>query len=312
MRFLSAGPLSLALALTLGWHAAQAQQPAGLEANLAPSDLVFRISGTQTGTFRIAADSDGDAVTYDLATSEVAFRLFDSAQSGFDKPLFCFDFAASPNPQLRLDVSSGSGHVALDSFALASGLEYRLTGSVIAFNPAGSVQCFYTGDGASPAFGLFGRQPPEPPEHLVFRDRFEDGARGALSIRFDGLPGSVAAGAVLTFRLIVENTGEVALSQVSFQEVFAGNAQVHGAALDAGVWTCAGFGGAVCNENTGSGSIRVEGLGLQPGQRLEYTINRTASGPAAAAIALYAGVVNGQGGTAVFDVDQASVVIGGN
>ena len=316
MRFSSVGSLSFALVLGLGWQAdthAQSER----NVNLAPSAVFFNINGAESGTFSIGAESGGTAVTYNLANKEVSFRLFDSVDAGLDNPLFCFDFAApSANPQLRLKVRGAGEQIALDSINLTSALQYRLTGTEIIFSPSSSVQCFYTGDGADPVFGLFGRLPPEPlpgPADRFFHDRFQDdGAQPGLSIRFENMPSTAAAGELLEYKLIVENTGGQALTQIAFQEAFAGNESVHGAALNFGAWFCNGIGGAQCPASAGTGPIRFVGRSLQPGQRLEFLVRRDAFGPAGAAIALFAGAVNGPGSNAPFDVDQASFVISSN
>lgn len=313
MRFSSVGSLSFALVLGLGWQA-DAHALSERNADLAPSAVFFKINGAESGTFNIGAENGGNAVTYNLVNREVSFRLFDSVDAGLDNPLFCFDFAAPPgNSQPRLKVRSAGDQVGLDSIRLTLPLQYRLTGTEIIFSPASSVQCFYTGDGADPVFGLFGRLPPEPlpePEDRFFRDRFEDdSALSGLSIRFENVPTTASAGELLEYNLILENTGGQALTQIAFQEAFAGNESVHGAALNAGAWFCNGIGGAQCPQSAGSGPIRFQGRTLQPGQRLEFLVRRDAFGPAGAAIALFAGAVNGPGSAAPFDVDQASFVI---
>lgn len=279
---------------------------------------MFRILGQQTGSFLIATPDGNQPVNYDLATRRLSFQTLDLIED-MNNPLFCFDFSGTGgSTQLRLDVSNSSAQPALVSVPVASAVQYRLSGGSIDFSPGSQTQCFYIGDGEEPNFGLFGALPPPPPEpedpepdpEVVFQDTFEINIDPRLDIRFVGVPQSVTAGGSLSYSMVVENTGELDLTGVAFQEVFPANINVFPAALEAGSWTCAGT-GADCPAASGNGLIRFTGASLPVGGVLEFQITRPviAASTGGAQIDLYAGIVSGPGSAAAFSVDQAAISV---
>ncbi|MFP4208958.1 MAG: hypothetical protein ACLFSC_09885 [Wenzhouxiangella sp.] len=289
-------------------------------ASIADSGLFFSVLGPDNGLFSVASvDSGTDVVRYQLgAESQVVFRLADQDQGMFDNPLFCFDFDNSGDAAVTLEAENSSGQVILGGIGLVSDLDYQVSGGEILLTPSDSTQCFYVGTNdpsEEASFGLFGVAPSSTdtgadPDDLVFSDRFEVIENSSVSVSFEGVPDSVAASDSFSYDVLIQNTGDVALDQLAFQEVFPGNATYFPAALDAGTWDCAG---TSCPATTGTGPIRLDSVALPAGESIRYTVSRTvdAGSTGGSTIVMYAGAVDGPGQDATFDVDRVDIPVVG-
>ena len=286
---------------------------------IADSGLFFSVVADRTGFFSLAAvDASPEVLRYDLTDLTVAFTL--AEQDNFDNPLFCFYFGSSAaSVQIRAD--NASGHLILDERGLSSDLEYHLGDSRLAFTPSEFTQCFYV-DASVPAedatFGLFGVAPAQPEddqnaEGRIFADGFQIIENPSVSVSFEGIPDSVAAGDTLVYDIVIENSGDVALDQLAFQEIFPGNPTYFPAALVDGTWTCSAAENIVCPPPSENDAIRLEGFSLPAGQSIRYAVSRkVAAGSAGGSmLVLYAGAVDGAGQKAPFDVARAEIPVVG-
>lgn len=257
------------------------------------------------------------AVTYAVGTGAVEFNISDRVADSLDNPLFCFDFSDGNDSQIRLEVESVGGQTALPAIAKTVPLQYGVSDQGILFSAPALVQCFYYGVGGGGQFGLYGRAPAsrdagnEGPGHdRIFENRFE--VFSDLHIHYDPefLPDSIAVGDTLTYQLVVSNPGDAALHSVSFQEVFPADSDVYPAALGSGSWICEA---CPTGLQIGQGEIRFAEQTLAPGEEWRFEVERpvlTAS-TSDGVIRLHAGVVDGPGSTALFDVDVAEIPIVG-
>lgn len=283
------------------------------------SGLFFSVIADRNGFFSLATvDAAQEVLRYELADLTVSFTLADQDQSDFDNPLFCFDFGSSVDSSIKVRATNSSGHLVLDERGLSSDLEYQLNDSRFAFTPSGSTQCFYVGsDGTSEVaeFGLFGVAPVQPADDpnaddLIFADRFELIENRSVRVSFEGVPDSVVAGETFSYDILIQNTGDAALDQLAFQEVFPGNATYFPAALAVGEWTCEG---TACPAQTDTTPIRLDSISLPVDGSIRYQVSRTvdAGSTGGSTLVLYAGAVDGAGQEAPFDVAQAEIPVVG-
>lgn len=277
------------------------------------TNLTFRVSGTKPGVFGIvrpAADATS-AVRYRLDSGTVEFTIADRIGDSLDNPLFCFDYDV--DRVVRLAVQSMGRLPALPGLGLSYALQYSASGSQIAFSPAASTQCFYFGAGADPEFGLFGVAPAtssdvrpgaisEPP---IFIDSFEAEAALEIAFEFDVFPGASRLNEIVSYRLVVRNTGQTDFDSVSFQEIVPANRELYPIALEGGTWSCTG---CPSGQTAGIGGIRFERLAIAAGGEVRFNITRLLTGTIPAnggSLRFYAGAVVGPGPNAVFDTAEA-------
>lgn len=278
------------------------------------TDLKFRISAPNPGIFGVVKTSSDatSAVRYRLSSGTVEFLISDRIDTSLDNPLFCFDYSdARVLPVVSLTVQSMGRLPALPGLGLSSALQYAPSGSQIAFSPASSTQCFYFGAGSDSQFGLFGVASetndgrPGADGESIFRDDFEAEAALDIAFEFDTVPGASRLNEVVSYRLVVRNTGQTNFESVSLQEVFPADANLYPIALEGGLWSCTG---CPSDQSAGAGGIRLERFPIAAGQEVRFSISRLLKGtvPAGgAALSLYAGVVAGPGPDAVFDTAEA-------
>ena len=289
---------------------------------IADSGLFFSVAADRTGLFSLAAvDASPEVLRYDVAGLTVAFTLADQDQLDFDNPLFCFYFGSSADPAIKLRADNSSGHLVLDERGLSSDLEYHLSDSRLVFTPSEFTQCFYV-DSSVPeedaTFGLFGVAPAQPEddqnaEGRIFADGFQIIENPGVSVSFEGVPDSVAAGDTLVYDIVIENSGDVSLDQLAFQEVFPGNVIYFPAALVEGTWTCLETENTVCPPASVDDAIRLESFSLPVDKSIRYQISRTvdAGSIGGSTLVLYAAAVDGPGRDAPFDVDRVEIPIVG-
>ncbi|NEZ04653.1 hypothetical protein G4Y73_10870 [Wenzhouxiangella sp. XN201] len=297
-----------------------------------PSVLDFQISGSPYHD--ILDTGAGSLLNYDLANDRIDFAV--GSTGVYDSPLFCFDFASPEG--VTLTATDANGHVVMDSVGMGADLGYDLAGNAISMSPASSVQCFFKSSNGT--FGPFGKavNPSRNSTDDGVTDRFfkDDFATyPEIQIEFTNLKinGSIAnevgsfdnvsvsPGDLITYDLVISNTGEGAAETLAFQELFPASdsldASPFDASLSAGDWICIGAmfetfeDNGACPASSGTGSIRFQGISLPAQSQLVFEINREVTAGSEGVLNLYAGLVNGAGSQVESDVAEVDLGIVG-
>lgn len=287
-----------------------------------PSVLDFRISGSLNHD--ILNTGTGNLLNYNLANDRIDFAV--GSTGVYDSPLFCFDFSAPEG--VTLTATDANGHVVMDSVGMGSDLGYDLAGNAISMSPASSVQCFFKSSNGT--FGPFGKtvnpsrnSPDDNVTDRFFRDDFATYPEIQIELTnlrindpdafeggtFDGV--SVSPGDLITYDLVISNTGEAVAETLAFQELFPGSASFD-ASLSAGDWICIDMSETgACPASNGTGPIRFQGVSLPAQSQLVFEINREVTAGSVGALNLYAGLVNGAGSQVESDVAEVELGIVG-
>lgn len=282
-----------------------------------PGDVSLVVDGGQQQlaiTPLISETAASDLMTYDFQVDKVRFSAGKLASADYDDPLFCFDLG-SPQSAVTIQAKDPNGHVIIDNFDLDVSLDYLLSTSILKLQPGIEQHCFFL---SGTTFGLFGMESSgsSGDPDIIKNDRFEPDL--SLSLEFQNVPGFVTAGEVVSYELVVTNTGTADLQRVALQELFPENMSVYDAGLSAGTWTCSPANDAVCPASApGTGSLRAEemnsgGIDMPPDGALTFHIQRTvdAASQVGEVIKLHAGTVSNSFLSDVpFAVDTAEMTV---
>lgn len=274
--------------------------------SLEASDYTLSIQGGDLGLFPLLQDSTNNRVLrYRTGDGVIELNPGQDSASRFLNPLACFQFGDAPTVGIELiDVN---GAIVASGLGFSSALRYQPDPINPAINlmPASGSHCFYRGD-TTGVFGLFGQPVDDgtPNEQLIFHDRFEPDE--AISIRFEDLPAFANPNDLISYRIIVSNTGSVALSGIALQELLPRASGGFDAVVSSPIWNCSGPSG-LCPSNDSQSHLRFENLSLGVGQSLTFNVSRFVDGDAlsGATLDFYAATTTGSR----WDTAETSVIV---
>ncbi|MGY6588805.1 MAG: Ig-like domain-containing protein [Wenzhouxiangella sp.] len=248
-----------------------------LDQDFQPSDFTVAIEGTDLGLFPALAVDNGERVLrYDTQTGRIALAVGQNQSGRFFSPLTCFQFG--PTGAASLDLTDINGIAVSQGLGFSPRIRYQpdANNPLISIQPGAGSRCFYRGD-ISGEFGLFGLPAgtDDEVEGQIFQDRFEADER--LQVRFENLPGFVNPGDTINYQVIVTNTGSVALSNFSLQELVPLNSDQFDASFTGAILSCSGP-STLCPPTSGLSNIRFDNLMLGIGQSLTFNIIRLVEG----------------------------------
>jgi len=231
----------------------------------------------QVGRFVV----DG-AATYATTTQLLSLNVFSGeTTTGGDNPLFCFDYSTE-TPTIAIELNSATSasdeRLLAPELALASAVQYQLSGSTISIAPADTVACFFraydaTSGGLQTAFGLYGQAPSNGAAPAAVGDIFSDSFSGLVALSVEISKPERNPNGTVSYTITASNGSAFPVSSMALQQsvpygvdVSLEACQINGQAAP-----------SVCN-NASQDTLRFFDFELASGEELELAVTASRNG----------------------------------